>query len=302
MYSKATRGGSPARTLALGALATIAISACATAPAYESTQQQQTRTLTFMSTDNSGDAVTQQDIVEGIAVSAAQASQFDVVRGYRTQSTLNGAVYQNFEGVAGNYNDNNGDFEIHYANWAKKPSDTFALGSNLVVPFSMSIEPGASTTTVSLTNKRVVKDSIFLPTNPLTSKAQAEADAVNAVMNGEMFVPRQELIEGEFDSQYPDNAVYANYERLLGEYSAETAPDYYSNVDTVLEIEKGNVFVIKKDDFEHLVQVSVFPYRNGSKVTYTFIYTYGLTGDGGSTYSQAEIDGIIGEIQTVANN
>ena len=55
-------------------------------------------------------------------------------------------------------------------------------------------------------------------------------------------------------------------------------------------------------DFEHLVQVSVFPYRNGSKVTYTFIYTYGLTGDGGSTYSQAEIDGIIGEIQTVANN
>lgn len=302
MTIRGIRAAAAAPAMALTALATLVVPGCATGPGYVSSLDQQTRTLTFMSTDDAGQAVTREDIIEGLEVSIPLSSNFEIIRGYMTRSVLSNNVQHNQQGVSAAYNEKSGDFEMYYSKLTQQAGSSYVGGSNIVVPFDMSITPGAETTTVALTNQQTVNETMLIAMNPLTSKANAEADAVSAVMNGEVYIPRQQVIDGEFDSPYPDNAVYANYERILGEYSAETAPEYYAQIDTVLELEKGNIFVIAKDDFDHLVQVSVFPYRNGSKVTYKFIYTFGLTGDGGSTYNANDIQSIIAEIQNVAND
>ena len=65
------------------------------------------------------------------------------------------------------------------------------------------------------------------------------------------------LVEGEFNSNYPDNAVYANYKRkmILGTNDKS--------------IRKSGYFKMAMDRVIVGVPISVYPYRNGSKVIYS---------------------------------
>lgn len=282
----------------LGAPATL--TSCATTT-YESLVPTTTRALNFRTQDEDGKIVTEADVIQGLKVSIPPASKYDIAR-VATIASPTGATAQKTEGVYGVYNDKNGDFELHYANFAKFPDNMFPQGSNIKVPFDLSLASSPTAISATLTSKGGVSNTTIINTNALGSFEEIEADAVNSVKVADIYVPRQSIVTSEFDTPYPDNAVYANFERLLGAYSKEKAPEYYGDVDSVFEIEKGNIFVIETDEFEHLVQISVFPYRDGSKVTSKFIYNYGLTADGGSTFDQSEIDSALKKIEEIALN
>jgi len=109
-------------------------------------------------------------------------------------------------------------------------------------------------------------------------------------------------IKGEINVKYSDESVYANFTRMMGSYSfsnEEEAKGY--------DITKDHVFALKHKDKPIPVKITVYPYRDGSKVVYEFGYRYsmtvsGKTGSSISSYSQSEIDALISEISQVVND
>jgi len=88
---------------------------------------------------------------------------------------------------------------------------------------------------------------------------------------------------------------------MMGSYrfSNEDAKKY--------DIKKDHVFALKSKNGAIPLKITVYPYRDGSKVVYEFEYRYsmtvsGKTGSSISSYSQSELDALIAEVSRVAKN
>lgn len=103
-------------------------------------------------------------------------------------------------------------------------------------------------------------------------------------------------ISGEFNVSYNDESVFANFSRLMGKYK------HSSSEVKKFDIDKDSVFAMSLGDETLPLKISVYPYRNGSKVVYEFNVPYVLTADGGTTYDQSVVNQAIDRIEQVARD
>lgn len=100
--------------------------------------------------------------------------------------------------------------------------------------------------------------------------------AFNAIKIDNVSYLKKTTLAGEFTSQYPDDSVYANFKRRL----------HYGTNEK--DIQKDGYLSRNIDGFEAAISIAVFPYRNGSKVTYKarMDREFYLTPNGKNTYKR----------------
>lgn len=99
---------------------------------------------------------------------------------------------------------------------------------------------------------------------------------------------------GEINSLYPDDAVYANFERLL--------PKATWSGPSKTEIEKTKAFKLDAGGILASVAIAVYPYQRGSKLVYTVRYPYAVFGDGRTSYRAGAVEQLRRRIAAIANN
>jgi hypothetical protein len=115
--------------------------------------------------------------------------------------------------------------------------------------------------------------------HPLFSEDELNSEyiyAFNAIKIQNFAYRRHKLISGEFNSNYPDDAVYANYKRrtIIGTNDKS--------------IQKSGSLVMDIDGYKANANVAVYPYRRGSKVVYdvSFNNLFSLTPEGKDSFSE----------------
>lgn len=176
--------------------------------------------------------------------------------------------------VANNYKDSGED-------WVKYSFKVTAIDDGqcqkISMEFPKSIKKGANV------NGRLIN---FANVDELTSDVYGIYSGLRPVLY------KSDYVRGEVEVPYPDNAVFANFDRLTQPYSGAR----YS------EIEKSRHFRIVAGSSSPVVEISVFPYRNGSKVVYGYKYEYSISPDCSTTYSKDAIGLINKKIADIAKN
>jgi len=155
------------------------------------------------------------------------------------------------------------------------------------------ITPPTFITAIKAKNAIGIEIPFMLP----VSKAEADIKTINALLDPIIYFVK--LIEGEFNVKYNDESVYASFTRMMGSYNYSEEEETHSKFD----IKKDRIFALKRQDNTTIpLKVTVYPYRNDSKVEYKFEYSYSISSKKGNSYSQAEINGLIAKIVKVAND
>jgi len=134
--------------------------------------------------------------------------------------------------------------------------------------------------------------------DPLDTEQNIEADARQVFSRlGTIVVSatKDYNLKGEVDTKYPASSIYANFKRLLGEYS-------WQGDEKLTEIQKANTFSLKVSGTAFPLKVDVYPYRDGSKVQYLSTLQYTLNSKGESTMSKRDIDDAHEQIKRIIND
>ena len=148
---------------------------------------------------------------------------------------------------------------------------------------------------------------IFIPCNdaiggeikPLDNVENLKQDVeriLSKAPNTKLKINRSYTFKGEVNTPYPSESVYANFKRLVGQYQGR----FYDK--TVNEIEKKNYFNLKIKDHIYPLKITVYPYRNGSKVVFEANINYTLYSDGSSSISKQDIEKAKEDIEKIINN
>lgn len=142
------------------------------------------------------------------------------------------------------------------------------------------------------------RNLLMIPIAPYLAPEEINKDIakINAQISPEL--KRTRKTTGEFTVKYNNDAVSANYSRLLKAYGNTYKTTHIFNFD----LPKGNVYKVNKGDRDIPVKIATYPYRNGTKVLYEFNITYELKSDGSSTYSKTDENKIIRQIKKIAND
>lgn len=137
-------------------------------------------------------------------------------------------------------------------------------------------------------------DAIGIEHKTLDTPSKLEADAkkmFNSLKLKPLSIKRSVEFKGEVNTKYPDKAVYANFKRILGSYS-------WRRNEMVSEVKKQNSFNLKSNP----LHVEVYPYRDGSKVTYSTTLKYTIDSNGNSTLTKKDIDALHNKIAKIIND
>ena len=123
-------------------------------------------------------------------------------------------------------------------------------------------------------------DAVGITHSPFISFSKMNDDAANIFesLKHPIRFEKAKVFKGEINSQYSDESVYANFERILGHYSWKSSK---ARQDSGFKTE--NTFALEIDGERYPVHVEVFPYRDGSKVSYQAKMKYEVTSDGSSS-------------------
>ena len=123
---------------------------------------------------------------------------------------------------------------------------------------------------------------------------------LNNLKNTKLYISKKYILKGEINTKYPANSIYANFKRLMGQYT----DNYYwtDSREKISPIEKKNVFNLKIKNNNYPLYIKVYPYRNGSKVVYKAYISYKINSDGTSTLTRQDIENAKKEIEKVINN
>ncbi|MDO9599090.1 MAG: hypothetical protein Q7J47_15345 [Azoarcus sp.] len=198
------------------------------------------------------------------------------------------------------YNGQVGAFEAKWK-WA------LALNYNVIaVSFPLVIEESDTEYKVTLQCPKTMWSDIqdFSITGiPKWNNEKIGTSVSNACASTAVLVPYTEEFKGEINTAFNDVSVFSNYKRKLSPVPATVWHAYRDELKvTSLDIEKSQQFLVPSPRGNVIASVVVFPYRNGSKVVYAFGYRYFVKGDGTTTYSQAEVDGIKKMMADTAND
>jgi len=140
-------------------------------------------------------------------------------------------------------------------------------------------------------------DAIGLEIKPLDKLSNLENDAIRLfnVVKKPITIKRNLEFKGEINTKYPDKAVYANFKRILGNYS-------WSDNEKINDVKKQNTFTLKVNDKLYPLYIEVYPYRDGSKVVYSTTLRYVIDSKGGSTLNAKDVKALHKKIEDIVNN
>jgi len=109
-----------------------------------------------------------------------------------------------------------------------------------------------------------------------------------------LYISRSFKLQEEINSKYPAQSIYANFKRMVGNYS-------YRNNEHITESKKQNTFNLNVNGKNLPLYVEVFPYREGSKVKYSTTLPYKIT-QNGSDLTKQDIENIKSQIAKIVND
>jgi len=123
---------------------------------------------------------------------------------------------------------------------------------------------------------------------------------LNNLKNIKLSISKKYILKGVINAKYSADSIYANFKRLMGQY---TGKYYWTNsTKSISPIEKENTFNLKIKKKIYPINIKVYPYRNGSKVVYKAYISYRINSDGTSTLIRQDIENAKKEIKEVVNN
>lgn len=161
------------------------------------------------------------------------------------------------------------------------------------MPFS--IKDNTLTFNFPSTSKKESVSSLGITPSPLDSDNELQNDMKQIFKKlNTLYISKSFKLEGEINSKYPAQSIYANFKRMVGNYT-------YSNNEKITESKKQNTFNINVNGKNLPLYIEVFPYREGSKVKYLTTLTYKIT-QHGSDLTKQDIENIRTEIAKIVND
>jgi hypothetical protein len=117
---------------------------------------------------------------------------------------------------------------------------------------------------------------------------------INEKLNGlkGLSIDRTYILEAEFNSKYQPDSVFANFDRALGGYASK---EVHTN-----DLEKKKNFSLHYNGEELPLYVSVYPYRNGSKASFSVSLKYKVSED--MTISAQKVASVKNLLKDIVNN
>ena len=146
-----------------------------------------------------------------------------------------------------------------------KQNDRGSLKNNYVASFLLDTKNTGDTYTVTVACPSTILNDVSdlsgpLPWSPFIPREKVVAD-VNSLCAKAAFA-FSVTENGEINTTFNDSSVFANFTRKLKSYSPR------NDEIKAYDLEKSKWFYVSDNNKEYKIAVSVFPYRNGSKVTY----------------------------------
>ncbi len=282
----------------LGFFAVIAVTGCANAPQGPQTvglNLSGEKTLVFQKTNADGQKITSEQIVSSVQKNMYELSEVRPVTKFRSETgnlyyvkgieVIPQSGFITISYVNGNYHSDTGNSYLTRSNAAfsyQVSEDGDTVKAKLIPPASIATKKQSLLGLIS--SSQLISDQ----------KMIGDISKIYGSLNPSIDLAKE--VKGEVNVQYNDESVYANFKRLLGSYK------YKGDEKKKFDIEKDAVFSLQNGKEIIPVKISVFPYRNGSKVVYEFEVPYSLKADGTSSYSEESVKGLIAKIEKVAQD
>lgn len=149
-------------------------------------------------------------------------------------------------------------------------------------------------------NVNVVKEtSLFIGINQVGSVGELYND-LKATMSKNAPIKRTYMLNGEINSVYSSDSIYANFQRSLGAYDWKN----WGGSDPVksYDIKKENTYKLDFASSYVPLNVAIYPYRNQSKIIYKVLIPYQLNSDGTATLSKTQVEQLKAKIKDIVNS
>ncbi|MCI4645782.1 MAG: hypothetical protein MRY64_13465 [Hyphomonadaceae bacterium] len=278
-------------------------------------ESEEIRSFTFPKQDYDGKPVTRSDIQAAIERSFINESKFDPLQRGRPVGCAGSRIPTLTRGVMFGFDDAdqrqfNRDmpsiFEARYQNYTRYGTANVVQGSSINIEFAVDYGETDDQYTASFRLWRPASEknsTSFDPScgriNPLGTVEEIQADAVGAITKMNPAIVRRKLISGELDVPFPSESVAASFTRFWDELPAREVVASFGSEAGKLPAD-GATYSVELNKITHPVHITVYPYRDGSKVVYNANYGYEMTGSGDMTYSEDGIAAIEEAIRDVA--
>ncbi|MDR2034449.1 MAG: hypothetical protein LBP89_07445, partial [Helicobacteraceae bacterium] len=116
-------------------------------------------------------------------------------------------------------------------------------------------------------------------------RLKADVQFILDKLNGHVIkLKRNYELQGEISSQYSATAVYANFKRLLGDYFRGLI-----NTEKLSDVNDSNMFAFEIAGQRRPLNISAYPYRNGSKTKYSVIFEYTIDSTGKTSVTPEQV-------------
>jgi len=158
-----------------------------------------------------------------------------------------------------------------------------------------SIDKNTLTFNFPNTSKKELISSLGSTGSPIGSDSAIQNDFKQIFSKLDtLYFAKNFKLQEEINSSYPAESIYANFKRMVGNYS-------YRNNEKITESIKQNTFNLNVNGKNLPLYVEVFPYREGSKVKYSTTLPYKIT-QNGSDLTKQDIDNIKSQIAKIVND
>ena len=188
--------------------------------------------------------------------------------------------------------------------------DASLCNSHIKFSKKFDIKETEDSITLSITNPNKIyfsKDAYYenLVGDKLCMLNINEADAIKAINYLPNYITvykKQYELKGEVDTKYSAKSVYANFKRLLGEYSDNRYNNRYGSKNNINSTKIKNKFALPFLKKTLPLYVDVYPYRDGSKVVYTVSIPNDITSDGKIHLTKDDIKNIKHKIESIVKD
>jgi hypothetical protein len=277
------------KTKVLALIALLGLVGCASAPqAPVSLDLGGNKTFTF-SKDADGNKAYELQIANALVQSIMSSTHYKP----RFEQFADSKGFFNVKGVEVVRKPN--AIEIYYVNGERSTitNRTTLTRTSAVIGYTLEENAGSVTLKVSppkqLDTVKAV-NPIYIPYSTLDGESELAGDVKRIYGNLNPTLRINKPVKAEIDSKYSVDAIKANFKRKCR----------YGNVfvDGLGREKENGTCVVGSTE----VTVAVQPYKEGSKVSYSFTAQYELNGRGESTYSPEAIKNVVASLEAIVRD
>ena len=124
---------------------------------------------------------------------------------------------------------------------------------------------------------------------------QKDIDQIfNKLSSIKLTVKKVYTLQGEINTKFPSESIYANFKRILGNWKIKTV--------TTNDIKKENTFALPVGKNKYPLKIEVYPYRNGSKVIYSVAIQYTISSNNTCSLSKEDVEKAKKFIEKIIND